>query len=188
MNLYEKEGKFLALILRHNPTAAGITLDKHGWANVKELINGMNDTGHHITMKILEEIVKLDNKQRFSFDKYKSKIRANQGHSIPVDLELIETEPPTILYHGTAAKYLSSILEKGIEKRSRQYVHLSDTYDTAVNVGKRHGNPVVIEINAKMMFNDGYKFYLSENKVWLTDYVPIKYLIRPIFEEKENNA
>lgn len=127
-------------------------------------------------MKELEEIVRTDNKQRYSFNEDKTLIRANQGHSIPVDVELEEKEPPIVLYHGTGEKYVESIDRRGLIPKSRLYVHLSSNIVTAVNVGKRHGTPVVYEIDAGQMYKDGYKFYESANKVWLTKEVPIKYM------------
>lgn len=168
--------KFICLILRHKPNTIGITLDQNGWANTQELLNGLNAAGKKINMEQLVALVNTDNKTRFSFNEDKSKIRANQGHSIPVDLGLVELVPPAILYHGTSERYINSIKQKGIHKRNRQYVHLSSNYETAIQVGSRHGKPIVLKINAMQMYVDGYKFYLSENLVWLTDYIPVKYI------------
>ena len=127
-------------------------------------------------MATLEEIVKTDNKQRYSFNADKTLIRANQGHSIPVDVELEEKEPPEFLYHGTGEKYVSSILEQGLIPKSRLYVHLSKDVETAKNVGRRHGKEVVYIIAAHEMYQDGYKFYLSVNGVWLAKGVPLQYM------------
>lgn len=173
----DKLSKFLSLILRHKPSEIGITLDEHGWANVNELIEGINSSGRVINMELLEEIVKTDNKGRYSFNEDKTLIRANQGHSIPVDVELKESIPPDVLYHGTATKFIDSIKKQGIKSMSRLYVHLSKDLDTAVKVGSRHGKCVVLKIDAKKMFKDGIKFYLSENGVWLTKYVDWKYIL-----------
>ena len=170
-------GKFICLILRHKPNSIGISLDENGWANTQELLNGLNAAGKKVDIEQLINIVNTDNKRRFSFNSDKSKIRANQGHSIPVNLGLLELVPPTILYHGTSEKFIESIKQNGIQKRSRQYVHLSSNIETAVAVGKRHGNPIVLKINTEQMFLDGYKFYLSENGVWLTDNVPYQYVL-----------
>lgn len=170
-------GKFISLILRHKPNTIGITLDQNGWANTQELLNGLNAAGKKVDIEQLINIVNTDNKRRFSFNSDKSKIKANQGHSIPVNLGLLELVPPTILYHGTSEKFIESIKQNGIQKRSRQYVHLSSNVETAVAVGKRHGNPIVLKINTEQMFIDGYKFYLSENGVWLTDNVPYQYVL-----------
>ena len=172
-----KTSKFIALILRHKPETIGITLDEHGWANVQELVDGINATGkHHLNMELLEEIVRLDEKQRYSFNEDRSLIRANQGHSIPVDVDLRETLPPKVLYHGTGEKYVPSIDEQGLIPKSRLYVHMSADKETAKTVGSRHGRPVIYEIDCKSMSEDGYRFYLSENHVWLTKAVPAKYL------------
>ena len=169
--------KLLSYILRHNPSHVGITLDNHGWANVSDLIAGIRDTGRYTDMEMLEEIVRTDEKGRYSFNEDKTLIRANQGHSIPVDVELKEVVPPDILYHGTATRFLDSIREQGIKPMSRLHVHLSSDMDTATKVGRRHGSPVVLGINTKKMTEDGLKFYISENDVWLTKYVDWKYVI-----------
>ena len=167
--------KYISLILRHKPEVIGISLDEHGWANVSELIAGINKT-QSFSMNQLEEIVRTDSKQRYSFNEDKTLIRANQGHSIPVDVELPKKQPPEILYHGTGRKYVPSIDKQGLIPKSRLYVHLSGDRDTAVKVGARHGKPVVYRIRAHKMAEDGYKFYLSVNGVWLTKKVPVKYL------------
>ena len=174
-NEQENLGKYIALILRHKPEVIGITLDEHGWANVHDLVKGINKT-QHFTMGMLEKIVEEDNKQRYSFNREKTLIRANQGHSINVDVELKEMIPPDILYHGTGMKYCNSIYRDGLKPKSRLYVHLSKDIDTAINFGSRHGEPVVYKIKAREMYNDGYKFYFSANGVWLTKEVPIIYL------------
>lgn len=170
-------GKFIALILRHKPEAIGIHLDEHGWANVDELIAGIAKT-QEFNMAMLEEIVRTDNKQRYSFNDDKTKIRANQGHSIPVDVELEQKTPPDVLWHGTGEKYVSSIEAEGLIPKTRLYVHLSSDHDTAIKVGSRHGKPVVYEVAAKEMQDDGYTFFQSVNGVWLTKQVPAKYLKR----------
>ncbi len=175
MKKLDKLSVFISLVLRHKPEAAGITLDEHGWANVEELLRGINETGRKINMEILENIVATDNKQRYSFNEDKTLIRANQGHSIPVDVGLKEQNPPEILYHGTATRFLNSILNDGLKPMSRLYVHLSKDIETAWKVGKRHGDPVILKINSRDMYKDGYKFYLSENGVWLIEKVDAKY-------------
>ncbi|MDO4423004.1 MAG: RNA 2'-phosphotransferase [Eubacteriales bacterium] len=171
----KETSKFISLILRHKPETIGITLDEHGWANVDELIAGIAKT-HPIDMAILEQIVAEDEKQRYSFNEDKTLIRANQGHSIPVDVELEEKQPPEILYHGTGEKYVSSINEQGLIPKSRLYVHLSGDEETARKVGQRHGKPVIYKVKSGKMYNDGYKFFCSVNGVWLTKSVPVKYL------------
>ena len=169
--------KFISLILRHKPHAIGISLDEHGWADVEDLIEGINRSGgHRLDMERLEEIVRTDEKQRYSFNEDHTLIRANQGHSIPVDVELEEKTPPDILWHGTGEKYVSSIDRQGLIPKGRLYVHLSSDTETARKVGSRHGKPVIYEIDCKRMMEDGYHFYLSANKVWLTKTVPADYL------------
>lgn len=165
----------MSLILRHKPETIGISLDEHGWADVEDLIAGIAGT-HEFNMDILEEIVRTDNKQRYSFNEDKTLIRANQGHSIPVDVELDEAEPPAELWHGTGEKYVKAIDEQGLIPKSRLYVHLSKDEDTAVTVGKRHGKPVLYLVKAGEMNRDGYPFFLSKNGVWLTREVPVRYL------------
>lgn len=173
--------KFLSLILRHKPEEIGITLDEHGWANVKELIDGI-DKRYKFNMDMLKEIVATDDKQRYSFNADKTLIRANQGHSIQVDVELDEAEPPEYLWHGTAKKYAHSINNNGLVSKSRLYVHLSSDFETAVSVGTRHGSVVLYCVDARKMHQDGYKFYLSKNGVWLTKDVPVKYLSAGVIE------
>ena len=167
--------RYISLILRHKPEAAGITLDEHGWANVSELIAGVRRT-RPFDMEMLEEIVRTDEKQRYSFSDDKSLIRANQGHSIPVDVELPVVAPPEFLYHGTGEKYVSSIDAQGLLPRSRLYVHLSPDVETAKTVGSRHGRPVVYTVLSGKMAEDGMVFYRSVNGVWLTKSVPARYL------------
>lgn len=173
----KETSKFISLILRHKPDVIGITLDEHGWANVDELIAGVSKT-HPLTMSMLEQIVAEDEKQRYSFNEDKTLIRANQGHSIPVDVELEEKEPPEILFHGTGEKYVDSISKEGLIPKSRLYVHLSADEETAVKVGQRHGKPVVFMVKSGEMHRNGFKFYCSVNGVWLTKNVPVEYLER----------
>lgn len=172
-----KTSKFISKILRHDPDIIGITLDEHGWADAHELIAGINSTGHHhLDIPLLEEIVRNDEKQRYSFNEDRTKIRANQGHSIPVDLNFEEKTPPDMLYHGTGLKSVSFISWQGLLPMNRQYVHLSRDYETAIKVGQRHGKCCVYEVNASQMAKDGYIFYESVNHVWLTKHVPVQYL------------
>lgn len=173
----ERLSRFIAYILRHNPSAAQVALDMHGWANVDELIYGINKTGRQIDFSVLCGIVENDGKMRFSFNDDKTKIRANQGHSIAVDVQMTENVPPDILYHGTAEKYMESIRQFGLVKKARNFVHLSKDTETAAKVGARHGKAVVLTIDAKRMVERGYKFYLSANGVWQTDNVPREYII-----------
>ncbi len=167
--------KYIALILRHKPETIGITLDEHGWADVSELIAGINKT-HNLDMEGLERIVAEDEKQRYSFNEDKTLIRANQGHSIPVDVELKMEVPPESLYHGTATKYEDAIDLEGLIPKSRLYVHLSGDEETAQKVGIRHGKLVMYKVKSGEMYKDGYEFFRSVNGVWLTKVVPVKYL------------
>ncbi len=171
--------KFLSLILRHRPEALDITLDPNGWADVREILEKMNNRGMKVDLNHIEHIVATNNKKRFILTEDRQKIRANQGHSIAIDMEFKPIQPPDKLYHGTATRFLDSIREKGLMKGNRQHVHLSADQDTAVLVGKRHGKPVVITIDTGKMWANGHEFYLSENKVWLTDGVPVEYLFIP---------
>ncbi len=167
--------KYIALILRHHPEIIGITLDEHGWADVRELIAGVSRS-RPLSMAQLEEIVRTDSKQRYSFNEDHSLIRANQGHSIPVDVELKPADPPPVLYHGTGLKSVESILKEGLFPMSRLYVHLSADIGTARAVGMRHGKPVIFAVDAQAMREAGAVFYLSVNGVWLTKHVPVSCL------------
>lgn len=175
MNL-TSASKYLSLILRHKPETIGILLDQHGWADVDQVIQGISKTYSGFTLETLKEIVDTDNKQRYSFNSDYTKIRANQGHSVKVDIELKESNPPEFLYHGTAERFTNSIKAEGLKPMGRLYVHLSTDIDMAHKVGSRHGNPRVFCVDAKRMKQDGYKFLLSENGVWLTEKVPPEYL------------
>ena len=166
-----KISKYLSLVLRHKPEEIGLDLDDDGWTNVDELLQ---KTG--LGLEDLKEVVDTNDKKRFAFSDDFKKIRANQGHSIKVDLKIKPTIPPEILYHGTAEKNIVSIFEKGILKQDRNYVHLSADFVTAKNVGMRYGKPFILEIFALKMHQEGYKFYLSKNNVWLTNFVPRGFL------------
>ena len=169
--------KFLSLILRHKPEAAGITLDANGWADVDALLKGMNAKRDvPITLDAIKEVVSTNDKKRFAFNGDFSKIRANQGHSINVDVELKEARPPAVLYHGTAERRVKSIIEDGLKPQDRIHVHLSTDKETAEKVGRRHGHPAILVVQAGRMHDDGFRFYLSENGVWLTDSVPPVYI------------
>jgi putative RNA 2'-phosphotransferase len=168
--------KLLSLVLRHKPGTIGITLDEQGWALVDELIKKINEQGHFVTRDMIDEVVAQNDKKRFSFDETGIKIRASQGHSIEVDLQLTQQTPPAILYHGTVEEFILSIRQKGLLKMNRHHVHLSQTIETARQVGSRRGKPVILIIKAAEMVNDGFIFYISENGVWLTDAVPPEYI------------
>ncbi len=163
-----QRGKKLSYLLRHDKTYA---FDEHGWREVSDLV-----ANHGFTLEELREIVVTNNKQRYEFSEDMTRIRARQGHSIQVDVELEEAIPPDVLYHGTAKGFADSIMKQGILKGKRLYVHLSTTVETATKVGQRHGAPVVLAIDAKRMSEDGNKFFLSRNGVWLTEFVDAKYI------------
>ena len=176
MEKHIKLSRFLSLILRHKPEEIGLTLDNQGYLEVEKLLQGINNTGRKIDKDILDEIVASDNKQRYSYNYDGTKIRANQGHSVKVDLGLTKSKPPEFLYHGTVERFLDSISKQGLLRMGREYVHLSDNIETAKNVGTRRGKPIILVINAEEMYNDGLEFYLSENNVWLVENVPVKYI------------
>ncbi len=167
--------KYISLILRHHPEVIGITLDEHGWADAEQLIRGVQRT-RTFDREMLKEIVRTDEKQRYSFSPDGTRIRANQGHSVPVDVELTVEEPPEYLYHGTGQKYVKSIDQTGLVPKGRLYVHLSKDVDTAVKVGSRHGQPVIYRVSSGRMKRDGHVFYRSVNGVWLVKAVPVEYL------------
>jgi putative RNA 2'-phosphotransferase len=161
----------LALYLRHAPEKIGLTLDAGGWADVGEILAKL-----HLTRAELDEIVATNDKQRFAFNDDGSRIRASQGHSIPVELELPRQTPPAVLYHGTVARFLDAITREGLRPMARRHVHLSATVDTALKVGARRGKPVILTVDAAAMDADGAPFWLSANGVWLTDHVPPRYI------------
>lgn len=173
---HNKLSRFLSLVLRHKPEEIGLALDSQGYLSVDELIEGINNTGRVIDKRILDEILSSDNKQRYSYDSTGTRIRANQGHSIEVNLGLQKKTPPKILYHGTAEKFVSAIEKEGLIRKKRTYVHLSKDLETAKDVGSRRGEPVIFEIDTEAMIEDDYEFYVSENGVWLTERVPVQYL------------
>jgi putative RNA 2'-phosphotransferase len=171
--------KFLSFVLRHNPQAIGITLDAEGWVVVDELLAAAARHGHRFTRQLLEDVVATNDKKRFAFSPDGLLIRANQGHSVEVDLGLVPVEPPELLYHGTVERFLDSIREKGLVRGMRHHVHLSADRETAGRVGQRRGRPLVLVVEAAFMHRDGHRFYRSENGVWLTETVPPAYLRFP---------
>jgi len=175
-NQQHKLSKFLSFVLRHNPQRIGISLDLQGWTSIPILLEKMNAHGKKLDRETLEFLVATNNKQRYAINEATNQIRANQGHSIPIDLGYQPQRPPTTLYHGTAQQFIESIFKTGLEKRNRHHVHLSADLDTASKVGQRHGKLVILEILTKEMNQDGYDFFLSENGVWLTEEVPVKYI------------
>ena len=175
-NDYEKVSKFLSFVLRHKPEAINLTLDPNGWASVAELIQ-KSQPKFELTTELIKQVVITNEKKRFSFSDDENFIRANQGHSIDVDLKLSPKEPPEILYHGTATRFLDSIKQQGLKAGQRQHVHLSSNLETANAVGKRYGRPVILEVAAGTMYQKGHEFFLSANGVWLTEYVPNKFFM-----------
>lgn len=171
-----KISKYLSKHLRHQPEKLGLVLGSGGWVEVDKLLEASRRAGFPITREELEEVVATNNKQRFSFDHTGQLIRANQGHSVEVDLQLESVEPPDTLYHGTGQKNLEAILQTGLKKMSRHHVHLSIDKKTARIVGSRHGRPIIFRVDSAVMKREGYIFYRSENGVWLTEKVPVKYL------------
>ncbi|MBL0294163.1 MAG: RNA 2'-phosphotransferase [Saprospiraceae bacterium] len=168
--------KFLSLVLRHQPETIDIQLDQNGWTDVKDLIEKANNYGIKFDREILNHIVATNPKKRFAYNDTFDKIRASQGHSVEIELGYTNQKPPEILFHGTAEKFVQSILDTGLEKGNRQQVHLSADVETAIKVGQRHGKPFVFKVVAEKMYNDNFEFFISDNGIWLTDNVPTKYL------------
>lgn len=171
-----KTSKFLSLVLRHKPEEIDLQVDEHGWVAVEELIIKSSLSGRSFSRQELEDIVATNDKQRFAFNEDRTKIRASQGHSIEVELQLEPSTPPAFLFHGTVEKFLPAIREAGLQKRKRHHVHLSQDKVTAEKVGERRGEAVILTVKSGEMSMDGFIFYLSANNVWLTDHVPAKYL------------
>lgn len=171
-----KVGKFLSKHLRHQPDAIGLTLGDGGWVNIATLLAACSSHGISISREQLDENVCECDKQRFAIDDTGTRIRANQGHSTPVDLQLESVAPPAVLYHGTIAKAMTEILAFGLTKMKRHHVHLSPDIETARKVGQRRGKPVILTVDAAAMHAVGHQFFCSENGVWLTDHVPPEFL------------
>lgn len=166
----------MSLVLRHDPSVIGLKLTENGWADVDSLLKGMNEAGREIDFETLVSVVAHNDKQRFGFNETRTMIRANQGHSVEVKLGYEAKQPPTLLYHGTAQQHIGNIFKTGLDKRSRHHVHLSAEKETALKVGQRHGKPVLLTVAADTMAKEGFAFYQSENGVWLTDAVPVRFL------------
>jgi len=171
-----RTSKFLSLILRHKPEVIGLSLQEGGWANVDELIEKINMHGTALDRTLLQEIVDTNDKKRFAFNDDGTMIRASQGHSVEVDLQLPVAVAPDVLYHGTATHTVGTVLAEGLKRRRRHHVHLTADPKTAVAVGGRHGKPVLLQIDAKAMQEAGHVFYLSANGVWLADEVPATFI------------
>jgi putative RNA 2'-phosphotransferase len=174
-----RTSKFLSLVLRHQPETIGLNLDQHGWADIEQLLAAASQSGHRMNREQLLRVVRENDKRRLSISADETKIRANQGHSIDIDLGHQPSEPPSLLYHGTVKRFLAAIRQKGLAAGARQHVHLSIDRETAKTVGARRGPPVILTIESAGMHADGYAFYLSANHVWLTDAVPVRYIRFP---------
>lgn len=170
--------KFLAKHLRHTPEELGLTLQPGGWVPIDDLLSASDQAGFSITYDELVDCVETSDKRRFSFDETGDLIRANQGHSTEVDLQLGQKEPPEVLYHGTVERFLASILSDGLKKGKRHHVHLSQDIETARKVGARRGKPIILHVAARRMHLEGFMFFLSTNGVWLADSVPPVYLAK----------
>ena len=175
-NIIVTQSKFLSLVLRHSPQTIGLQLDSAGWVQTDELLACLARSGRRMSLAQLQAVVAGNNKQRFAFSEDGSRIRANQGHSIKVELELKPQQPPAQLYHGTATRFLDAIFQQGLTRQNRHHVHLSASVETASTVGRRHGKLALLTVDAARMAADGHVFYCSDNGVWLTDAVPVGYL------------
>ena len=174
-----KISKFLRLVLRHKPEEIGLVLDGSGWTSIEDPVRLANQHGTRLTRELVQKIVAENDKQRFAISEDGLRIRANQGHSIAIDLGLNPSTPPLLLYHGTASRFIDSIQETGLHSANRQHVHLSPDHSTATKVGQRHGQPLVLTVRSGAMAAAGHLFYLSNNEVWLTDRVPVNYIEFP---------
>lgn len=171
--------KFMSLVLRHEPEKFGLTPNAQGWIRIDDLLEAAHKAGLALTREQLHIVVDQNEKQRFALSPDGSMIRARQGHSIQIDLGLVAIEPPELLYHGTAERFLASIRAQGLLRQARQHVHLSADAVTATKVGQRHGKAVVLVVESGRMQQDGFVFYQSENGVWLVDAVPSQYVRFP---------
>lgn len=171
-NKTKKLSKFLSLILRHKPEVGNIVLDNEGWTSIATLI----EKNPKYTMEILEDVVATNNKKRFAFNEDKTMIRASQGHSLKLDIKFEKIDPPDYLYHGTASRFIESIMSQGLKSMNRHHVHMTDNLTTAQSVGSRYGTVVVLKIDCKAMEAEGFTFYKSANGVFLTDSVPCEFL------------
>jgi len=179
--------KFLSLVLRHKPDAIGITLDPQGWATIDELIAKSDASGTSFNRDDLLQVIETSDKKRFSLSEDGQRIRAAQGHSVIVDLGLSPREPPSVLYHGTATQFVDSIMSEGLKPRARQQVHLSIDETIAYRIGQRHGKPAILKVEALCMHTKGFRFYLADNGVWLTDEVPPEFLSRAAVDQLSNS-
>ncbi|MNQ41879.1 RNA 2'-phosphotransferase [compost metagenome] len=181
--LIVRTSKFLSYVLRHSPQSIGITLDSEGWTDIDQLILKAGEDGTMLSRELLKVVVETNEKKRFTIRD--NMIRAAQGHSsAAVDIQHVALKPPDFLYHGTATRFMCSILEQGLTKQQRQHVHLSEDHVTAIGVGRRYGEVVLLNIDAASMYEEGHLFYQADNGVWLTDHVPAQFLTRSTMEIK----
>lgn len=174
--MHIKKSKFLSWALRHDPGKIGLELDDSGWAELSKLIECARSHGVHLTRELVFEIVETDSKGRYELGDDLTRVRALYGHSLPVDLHLVPKKPPKLLYHGTATRFLHSILRHGIGPGRRQFVHLSSEPSVAKRVGGRHGEPVILEINSGEMYEEGIELYQSTRETWLVRSVPARFI------------
>lgn len=174
-----RKSKFLSLVLRHQPETIGIELDEAGWIDTDHLLSAMAQHGKDMSRETLELVVNTNDKQRFSFNEDGTRIRANQGHSLNIDLGYEAATPPEILYHGTPQQFIDVIGREGLKKMKRHHVHLHIDKKTSTNVGSRRGKPVLLEVRAYEMHRAGFEFFVTPNDVWLTDHVPVEYIDFP---------
>lgn len=174
-----KKSKFLSLVLRHQPDRIGIELDKAGWVDVEVLMAALANHHKGMSRGTLDEVVRKNDKQRFSFNEQRTRIRANQGHSVDVDLGYESATPPELLYHGTPRQFVESIAEQGLRKMNRHHVHLHVDVETSMAVGRRRGKPVLLKIRAGDMHQSGHEFFVTPNDVWLTNHVPTQFIEFP---------
>jgi putative RNA 2'-phosphotransferase len=168
--------KSLSYVLRHRPDSVGVKLEEGGWITVAALLHAFQQAGKRLSAEILHEVVAQNDKQRFEFSEDGLRIRARQGHSVEVELGYEPATPPSVLYHGTATHNLDSILQQGLLKGRRNYVHLSTNKQTMIQVAMGHGKPVVLAVQADQMHAAGHEFFITGNNVWLTEHVPPKYI------------
>jgi putative RNA 2'-phosphotransferase len=175
----KKKSKFLSLVLRHQPDKIGIKLDQAGWVDVDVLMAALSCHRKGISRATLEEVVRTNDKQRFSFNDDGTRIRANQGHSVEIELGYEPATPPEILFHGTPQQFVEIIAEQGLKKMNRHHVHLHVDVETSTAVGQRRGQPVLLNVRALDMHQAGHEFFVTPNDVWLTDHVPTEFIEFP---------
>ncbi|TVT77147.1 MAG: RNA 2'-phosphotransferase [Denitromonas halophila] len=179
-NQHSETSKLLSYVLRHKPQSIGLTLDREGWADIAALIVGALRSGYELDETLLRTVVESSDKKRFALSDDGLRIRAVQGHSMEgVSITYAEKAPPEVLYHGTATRFIKSIMREGLKPGERQYVHLSEDVQTATAVGQRYGEPVVLRIESLRMYQQGFKFFQAENEVWLTARVPASFVATP---------